>query len=748
MASLILLDAEPCIDPVLALDGLASLTGDVPERAEAARRIQLATSYRCPLGEEPGIAYCLLTRKQIDGLHAPAATYPVRNLRYHTLSVDAGLPTKLIFKNLVYVDHKRVIHGKADDLNSLCLARFADPRWLLKNPAFAVTCNKRYNVPAMAWGPGHYHDDSTDADGDPWTWETMLEDLWDLMGEDLGTGSASILGAWPDLPTEPDTLIDYEPDGIPENWNFVGVSAYAALNMVLRRINCQLRYDPTKLLTQGAFTIVKVGNPDLTFTTAIRRLEVTHEIEDDEPKESLFAQAPYGVRVFFHVQPQYHGTQQTVTKDQFQWAGGQQVHSVDIDGPYTDYVPADIYHPIWDDMLAVRDFEGEITNEDALEDRAQERSDQFYEQLIGDGGAMMYRSYSGPQLLLPGSLCKGVAWLQDDDGGWVTQTVNHPLKMVKVEAWGEWTDASTGLQPPNLRPSMMPYPPNTVPVFIRDSAGETCGSGSSKPLYSGVIQHNNPLTCEVLSECVVWVTDRNGSKLSVGNAYMGLLNGYKTVGTGTNSTRPHVETFMPGLPVASSPTSTSTPETPYCSDIMVGWECISGSPRSTMKSLRSAFPFDLSNTLCSGEPSVCDEGYVDTSNTQPLDCMPEDVSFTINVPGCETYSNSFTLTWDEDDEQWVSIGVPPTWTLTYESPFYKLRSGDGNAVYILDGLLWNSTGSNTLTLQSGTGPCAWPGSVTLGVGAAGASQGSNGVESGGGDISAGAGQSEGGLGSP
>jgi len=475
MAYKVTFAGKTCTDPTEVFFSMAQFGQAVPES------FYRANSYQNPLGGEPGEGYCILSRKDIDALDKNAV---------HEFIADADLGTasKLECAEVIFIKATRLIPGEPGDPKAPYLVHFADRRWELKNPRFVQACDASYNVP-LPGVQGEYDEDSLQWElngvellgGVPWEWEEVVRDLWDLVGT---------LGTYPELP--------YEPHGIPQNLQYVGVSAYEALNEVLARLSCSLRYDQTN----AEFSIVRIGAADFPFARAVKKWSKKRKTEDDEIIEGARGKAPYGVTVFFHV-----------------WeppAALAKSHSIDIVGPFTtEEAVEDIYHPLWDDMLAELDADGEVSNLVELGVRAKERADQYFEQLVA-GGTRVHRVYSGIVTdFLPGSVCKGVAWRMQ----WGPSDDN----VMKDDCWSFVTEV---MQAPEVRPFSTPdLPPDgrTAWVVLNDPSGSVGCSGSGCCYEDGNIWNYSDATCSWSKGAAIWIEPANDEALEGDRHYLGRL---------------------------------------------------------------------------------------------------------------------------------------------------------------------------------------------------------------------------------
>jgi hypothetical protein len=207
MALVNTLGGKPLLDPAHLLR--ECLTRNLPTANWQGR----ATIAHCPAGRRWGTAAVLMSLGDLSALDLTADhdltlsdfRRPVTLKRYSVLAAEAVVP------------------GLKDDPATPYLVLAVDRRYHLDRSPFS----KGYNVPNGAGGLVA----ATTNGGTPWTWATMVADLWALL-------PPTPAGVAPTLP--------FVPDGRPEGWRFWGhPSAWGALNDVLDRLCCVLVYDPT-----------------------------------------------------------------------------------------------------------------------------------------------------------------------------------------------------------------------------------------------------------------------------------------------------------------------------------------------------------------------------------------------------------------------------------------------------------------------------------------------------------------------
>ncbi len=167
----------------------------------------LANSVSCPRGKMWGEAHFLVSTATLDGLSLDS---PVSITAEHEDGETEWQAYYCIRTEAITQDPDTPAHW----------ITLADRRWFFSK---ASACNKRYNLRNSPTG----YITSTTNGGTAYTWEEILEDLWD----ELPTP-----GTAPTLPITPGST--------PENLIFEGVNAWEAINQVLTAIGCSVCYDP------------------------------------------------------------------------------------------------------------------------------------------------------------------------------------------------------------------------------------------------------------------------------------------------------------------------------------------------------------------------------------------------------------------------------------------------------------------------------------------------------------------------
>lgn len=365
---------------------------DIPELA-------FANSFYLPSGILPARGWLLLSRASLNAINKYATNLTL------TITDFANGPLPLI--NLAIVQARCVSTGLASDPDAVYLVEVTDARGLLWNRWFQFPTTEQYNIIAPAYSATSqvFYTQSTNS-GVPWTWVTMVEDLWNQMGAFLGT--------FPGLPNA-------GPADTPEGWAFPGVSAWEALNKILDYMGMVIAGN---VLSNSG--IVVYGAPDAAF--AAQQVLYAGALEDDLEYIDLGSgRVPAEVVVLFHRRNQYYGTEETVRYDAYQWTQNA-IYGVTVSAPAL-FASAVGSHYIWADFTVRFDVNGNPLAADVVTAAtvAANITTAYYNRIYRGTLGYMHQWYAGALPFVPGSQVDGVAWRQDyayrQRQGWVTEIV-------------------------------------------------------------------------------------------------------------------------------------------------------------------------------------------------------------------------------------------------------------------------------------------------------------------------------------
>ncbi len=350
-----------------------------------------ANSLSVPTGEYAARGWLLLARADYDKLD----TY---NTALQLEIGDPRLPNNVgTVKNLSIVQAQCVTTGLVSDPYALYLVEVTDGRGVLQNEWFQFPLTAQYNIRAPAY-PQAFHPASMNS-GAPWTWATMLQDIW--------TAMSAFLGSWPGLPGS-----KAAPAGVPEGFWFVGVPALPALCNILEHLGMTVACD----LTSGSpYTIVDDGASDSAFT-AMQAKYLTNLEDDAEYIDTGSGRVPKTIKVLFRRRNSVYGTEETVTyrsDGPYQWDMSS-VYTVSVAAPDAFASAAGTHH-IWSDFTVRYDMDNQPLAADVSTAAAiaAERVFQYFDRVYSRTSGYMAQSYAGALPFTTGSQVDEVRWEMD-----------------------------------------------------------------------------------------------------------------------------------------------------------------------------------------------------------------------------------------------------------------------------------------------------------------------------------------------
>ena len=368
---------QPCVSPDLLL-------ADLRRQQEAGFPVDLsfagrANSYRCPLGQEPGKGWLLLSRDSLNSLDLDGLQPLVFGLAKKEIIGVPSQAQKVALPSLLFVRATCLAPGLRGDPACPYLCEITDRRHLAR----ASVIDRAYNVRSS---PTTFLSATMG-----WTWLSMVQDVWNAVGS---------LGGFPGLP--------YSPDGTPEGFSFFGGRAYDALGVILERLACALQYDPAA----DTFGIVQVGFADGVNAAALAKYD-KQRIWDSDYVENAAARFPQYLRVYFPIQ-----------RDVADQTGLTTYYHIDAATGLSG-AQAGTYATEYDDLAAL--YTGDsLTNGSLLSSRAAERTAKYGQRVQM---ARLMRGFIGPRGdagLLDGAQVRAVTWA-DRGQGYVTEVERTPF---------------------------------------------------------------------------------------------------------------------------------------------------------------------------------------------------------------------------------------------------------------------------------------------------------------------------------
>lgn len=443
---------------------------NAPEYVQAQRK---ANSYICPVGPIPGRAWVLMIRSEWDKIKTNTS---------HTLKF-AGSRASASIGSLYAIKADRLLAGQQDDSNAILMIELADKRILLER--FTDTLNESYNIRSYA-SPTRYLTGTAQA-----SWTAALSDLW--------SNVSTLAGSYPGLP--------YVPPGVPEDFQFLGVNAWAAIHEMLGVIGCTTAYDPL----QETFSIVRVGA-----SQSVSSLPTP--IFDAEIATGVGPQIPATVRVYFHDSYRSYG-QERDTELATNWAAtGPSTISNQATG--VSGVVSGTVVPIWTHLARELDENNSDAN---AADRTTWAALVATNYLLDKQTGRSYTQYEGVLTdVLPGSQVKAVMWRHWGDhlGATVTEILQHPGVPTSIDQTDKGPSCclkglGENIAPPDIGRKTFPnYPrlPNIVRVI---DAGEDAGQfiqPNASDLHPGTVKRWVAGSMATLDDCWIKFVDDWGNQ--------------------------------------------------------------------------------------------------------------------------------------------------------------------------------------------------------------------------------------------
>lgn len=380
------------------LDPLEIRSNRLRFRRDAIPSLSRANSIYIPAGRYPVRGWILLDRENYNKL----STYST------SLELEVGNQSKTdnigTLKNLSIVQAQCVTYGLASDKKAIYLVEITDKRGVISNQWFQYPLTAQYNIRAPAY-PDVFYSSSLNS-GTTWTWETMLQNIWNSIDDANGD---NLLGDWPGFPS------GYTVSGTPEGFWFNGVSAWCALNDILDHIGLTIACDLTQA---NPYTLVNPGADDESFTALQDKYAVTTsplfcKEDDQEYIDTGAGRVPRTVVVLFPRRNQIYGTEETVRRDGKQWSTTA-YYAISVSAPAT-FSSAVGKHYIWSDFDIKYDQEGNPLGADVATAQtiAAERVTQYFTRIYRQTLGYMNQTYSGALPFITGSQVDGVAYCQD-----------------------------------------------------------------------------------------------------------------------------------------------------------------------------------------------------------------------------------------------------------------------------------------------------------------------------------------------
>ncbi len=188
-----------------------------------------ANSYSQREGSSYGEGYLLMRWGDISSISINSQVS--MTIRQAPSSGESGSASQITFGKLHLKSIKAIYSVGVMTDDTPCLVHVVDARHVLQMSSI----NKSYNTPSPAPASknpddAEFYDVESLNAGSVWTWQEMLNDIWDNL-------PSSYAGSAPTLP--------YSPDGLPYDFNFRGMSAWDAVWVVLDTLRVGLTLSPS-----------------------------------------------------------------------------------------------------------------------------------------------------------------------------------------------------------------------------------------------------------------------------------------------------------------------------------------------------------------------------------------------------------------------------------------------------------------------------------------------------------------------
>ena len=210
-----------------------------------------------PIGAGASHGWFLMLKSDADAVLA-AGTVDVTFKQSNTI----GDITETVLRNMIVKSVEDFGAGGFDADTQVSLVEITDVRWIWQRRS---SFQGQFNVPLRdgdvdPGGSGEGYEQNSLNNGEQYTWEEMLTEIWDAMAIDT-------YGPWPGRFTGQGT----EPLSTPYDWKFQGVNAWQAIITILARIGKVIVYDPVS--ENFPFAVYDMGSTSPATTAAISALD-------------------------------------------------------------------------------------------------------------------------------------------------------------------------------------------------------------------------------------------------------------------------------------------------------------------------------------------------------------------------------------------------------------------------------------------------------------------------------------------
>jgi hypothetical protein len=405
-----------------------------------------ATSVLCPLGKYPTLAYVLMLKRDLDTLDLN--TTHELELKQAT-EVPGNPPTinykTLSFTGLYILKYEKVGAGNVNYETAVYQVELGDKRALLQS-ASSDTGAIFANVRSFAKQQPYLQGTVNGLQNGNVSWNQLVKTLWQACGLPRDPGADPDIYLPPDLPI----------DGQPDTNIFVGVDAWGSLCCVLDYLDCAIRHNPFT----NTYSIVQLGAAQIiTEDTTLLKYDA----------KNFLNKAKYASTLNFYFPKKLPSGQEKDVELSNNWLLGNYYYT--ISRP-TNIVTALGTKPVWQDLHAVYDENGNLSNSAALNTRATNKAQRYTARYSVPSQHKVFIGLIDN--ILPGGLVRAVFWRKSHSiTGTTTEYVTNP-ELAKSYNYSEntWdfeteTVSENFLAPDVARRTLPNYPRvvDTVQVF-------------------------------------------------------------------------------------------------------------------------------------------------------------------------------------------------------------------------------------------------------------------------------------------
>jgi len=349
-----------------------------------------ANSFTLSRGKEPANGWILLRKSDFP------STLDSISLDLRFVVDDKPGKGAITFRDLCVWSVYAVLAGSSED-DSVFLLQLCDRRVL----AHLSAVNRAYNL----WEPDGTLFYTSQDSGSDWTWDSILEDLWDAL--------PSAVGAYPGT-----TGLTF-PEETP-HYQFWGWNAWDAINRVLEdtghTITRELDEVSAGVWQTGDLKIVAKSDTDTVISQELTKALKDGLVEHTHPQDVTKASIPATFRIFrpkrdYSFQNDHSSEPTWGDKHKNDCTYSSDVATASLDSSVSTV--AETVYPIWDSYPAVYDEDGSLENGTEISNRASTLANLHLSALLLEDRD---NTFTGLWRLYPGKVLSSVLFHDFGDG--------------------------------------------------------------------------------------------------------------------------------------------------------------------------------------------------------------------------------------------------------------------------------------------------------------------------------------------